>query len=408
MNLLLAANCFPPVVGGASVVYENLCRVLQKEISVLTAWRHSGSGQEIAGWRETDASLPCEVRRIEAMRTAPVRRAGVWSRAGGWLAERRLRGRVLAAARRMVVELQPNAFCVGDLYSLSWLGLALRREYGLPLIVYAHGDDVSRWTTSRLYSREARNAIGSGEAVIAVSSFAKRRLVEFGALEDRVRVLTNGVDAERFRPAPRDEKLLARHGAADQKVLLTVTRLEERKGVDIALRALPRILEVEPETHYLIVGDGSQRTRLERLTAELGLGGRVTFLGALPHESPELLGYYQSCDLFLMPNRQLSSGEAEGFGLVFMEASACGKPVIGGRSGGAVDAVRDGVTGLLVDGSAPEEVANAALRILGDARLAGRFGESGRTAAEQASWPRKVMEFREICEDAIRLARPVH
>ncbi|MCK7579231.1 MAG: glycosyltransferase, partial [Chromatiales bacterium] len=141
------------------------------------------------------------------------------------------------------------------------------------------------------------------------------------------------------------------------------------------IRALPRVLEVAPNTHYLIVGEGHYRPVLERLVDDIGVRAHVTFAGKVREE--ELAAYYQLCDVFVMPNREMPDGDTEGFGLVFLEANACGKPVIGGRAGGAVEAVRDGENGLLVDGWSVAEVASALSRLLTDRVLNARIAARG-------------------------------
>jgi phosphatidylinositol alpha-1,6-mannosyltransferase len=180
-------------------------------------------------------------------------------------------------------------------------------------------------------------------------------------------------------------------------VILTVARLEERKGIDTMLRAMPRILHAEPSAKYLVVGDGADRRRLETMRDAAGLADAVVFCGAVPYESPELVAYYRTCDVFAMPNRTLSDGNAEGFGLVFLEAGACGKPVVGGSTGGVRDAVDHDVTGLLVSGDSETETADAIVRLLRDPAYAGRLGAAGRRKAEDSRWQKRVALFRECC-----------
>ncbi len=167
---------------------------------------------------------------------------------------------------------------------------------------------------------------------------------------------------------------------------MTIARLVERKGIEVVIRAMPRVLEAVPDAIYLVVGTGPQRGKLERLASESGLEGRVVFVGRVSDE--ELLYYYGACDLFVLLSRTLADkGEMEGFGIVFLEAGACGKPVIGGKGGGTSEAIEDGVTGLLVDPLDVNEIAGTIVRVLVDGELARRLGENGRKrAANQPDW----------------------
>jgi phosphatidylinositol alpha-1,6-mannosyltransferase len=154
--------------------------------------------------------------------------------------------------------------------------------------------------------------------------------------------------------------------------LLTVTRLEarEHKGVDTAIRALPRILRSYPEAYYTIVGTGSDQERLQLLARELGVGDHVSFRGFVPDE--ELAGVYAACDVFVLPSKQ------EGLGIVYLEAMAHAKPVVAARAGGVPEVVIDGQTGLLVEYGDIEALAGAILMLLDDAALRTRLGHAGR------------------------------
>ncbi|NLB96282.1 MAG: glycosyltransferase, partial [Armatimonadetes bacterium] len=178
-------------------------------------------------------------------------------------------------------------------------------------------------------------------------------------------------------------------------VLVTVSRLLERKGHDVVLRALPRIAAAVPEVAYLVAGTGPREPVLRRLAGELGVAERVVFAGRVPDE--ELADYYGAADVFIHPNRELPNGDVEGFGIVFLEANAAGKPVIGGNSGGTPDAVVDGVTGFLIDPNDVDAVADAAIRLLTDRDLARKLGEQGRERARtEFTWERAVERLRAL------------
>ena len=139
-----------------------------------------------------------------------------------------------------------------------------------------------------------------------------------------------------------------------KRLVVGVGRLVPRKGFDQTIRGWQDVVAQHPTAHLMIVGDGPQRPELQELIASAGLQKHITLTG--PLSDADLLAAYRSADLFIMPNRTMPDGDTEGFGLVFLEANACGRAVIGGKAGGAVEAVRDGETGLLVDGNSVQEI----------------------------------------------------
>ena len=193
--------------------------------------------------------------------------------------------------------------------------------------------------------------------------------------------------------------MIERHKLQGKQVILTVGRIVPRKGLDAVIRALPNILRQAPATHYLIVGEGHYRPVLERIVEQLGMRDHVTFAGRVAEE--ELADYYRTCDVFAMPNREMPDGDTEGFGLVFLEANACRKPVVGGRAGGAVEAVRDGENGLLVDGWSVDEIAEALLRLLTDSVLSERISTRGLEIAQASSSRVKAEQFHALCKDLV-------
>ena len=217
----------------------------------------------------------------------------------------------------------------------------------------------------------------------------------------RIRVAYPGVDATRFHPGVDGTAIRDRHVREGELMLLTVGRLQRRKGQDLVLRAMAA-LPSRPELRYVIVGGGEEEESLKRLAGELGVADRVVFAGKVPDE--ELPAYYAACDVFLMPNRA-DGADIEGFGIVFLEAQATQRPVIAGRTGGAPEAVAEGETALLVGGEDPGELARALDELAASPRLRARFGRAGRErAARLFTWDdtaRSVAELqRRLEEDA--------
>jgi phosphatidylinositol alpha-1,6-mannosyltransferase len=219
--------------------------------------------------------------------------------------------------------------------------------------------------------------------LVALGPYQGELLTRLGVDRERVFVSPEGVDVEKFDrvDARNVAEIRGRHRLRDRFVVLTVGRLVERKGHDTMLHALPQVARQLPNVTYLIVGSGPYEFALRSLARELGLEGRVVFCGHVPDD--ELVAYYHVCDVFAMISRELQD-DTEGFGIVFMEAAACGKPTVGGQSGGVPDAIVDGETGFLVAPTAPEDVAEAIVRIGRDPSLAARLGEMGRLRVRDA------------------------
>jgi phosphatidylinositol alpha-1,6-mannosyltransferase len=203
------------------------------------------------------------------------------------------------------------------------------------------------------------------------------------------------VDTDVFRPGLGEERR-AHLGLSGRPVIVCVSRLMPRKGQDTLVRALPAVQRSVPEVALLLVGGGPYRSRLESLAADNGVGESVVFTGTVPW--PELASYYGAGDVFAMPCRtRLRGADVEGLGIVYLEASACGLPVVAGDSGGAPDAVLEGETGYVVDGRSVDEVAGRLRELLSDRALAGRIGASGRGWVERNwTWERACGSFMQL------------
>jgi phosphatidylinositol alpha-1,6-mannosyltransferase len=393
---LLVAHTMPPLTGGSCVVYDNLARHAEGAIPVLTSRHDHHTGEEIAGWRDHDRTCGYPIRRIALVRPRlrPIKRGRAW---------RLVRddfptfGQLCWRALRTVRRQRIRVICLGDLDTNGWLIPYAQRIAGLKVILYIHGDEVSTNTVWAGQMERRRRYLSAADAIVAVSRYAKGVLVErFGVAAAKVEVITNGVDTQRFAPAPKPPTLIDRFGLAGKFVLVTVTRLVERKGVDMALRALPAVRGRMPQVHFLVVGDGDYRDDLTRIAAEQGVSDAVTFVGSVPHG--EIPRYYSMSDLFVMPNRQLVDGTNEGLSVVFLEANACGLPVIAGRDGGPRDVVTDGVNGLLVDGNDPDAIASAILKLATDRDLYERLRAGGLALAQRLDWSSRAQQFLALCD----------
>tara|TARA_R110001583_G_scaffold195457_1_gene373805 strand:+ start:4968 stop:6185 length:1218 start_codon:yes stop_codon:yes gene_type:complete len=399
MRCLLVASIFAPINGGSAVVYETLCRFAPEGSMVVYApWRHYIDGNEISGWRDHDRAAPYTVYRTELIRPQmlpppPTRLHSVWRMLS---IDIPLKFRVFLEIRKIVRKHGINVVCIGELTSGSWIGIAAQRFLGCRMINYVHGEEITTETEYRFFGRQRRRYLHRTDAIVAVSRFTQDALIRLmGVPKEKIRLIHNGVNTERFTPGPKPDFLLARHELHGKRIILSVGRVVPRKGMDVLIRAMPLVLSTTPDAHLLIVGEGEFRSILEQLTDELGLRAHVTFAGRVA--DTELADYYRLSDIFAMPNREMPDGDTEGFGLVFLEANACRKAVVGGRAGGAVEAVRDGENGLLADGWSVPDVADALTRLLTDSELQKRIEARGLEIALASSSRAKAEQFYDLC-----------
>jgi glycosyltransferase involved in cell wall biosynthesis len=268
------------------------------------------------------------------------------------------------------------------------LGLFLKRTFQIPYWLTLHGIEV--WGD---LSSVKRRALLGAKQLISNSRFTLDAVISrhaLGAKEASIipPALTDVISSG--TPSPEDRR--ANHA---RPVVLTVGRLaasERYKGHDVMLDAWHKVLEAEPESQYLIVGDGDDRQRLEAKARGLRLGGSVRFVGKVT--AAELSNYYDNCRVFAMPARtELDPRDprGEGFGIVFLEAMAHGKPVIGPRNGAPAEYIRHGEHGLLVNPLDPSEVAQALIEILGHPERSQRMGQAGR------KWVRENFSYQAFC-----------
>jgi phosphatidylinositol alpha-1,6-mannosyltransferase len=272
---------------------------------------------------------------------------------------------------------------------------ALRRMTGIPYLIYAHGEEVQMRLQSRKLAWLMSLLYKGATAIVANSWNTRQLLLDIGVRPERVHVIHPGVDVAAFRAGESGGLVIRqRHNLGNAFVMLTIGRLQRRKGHDAVIKALPIVKEQISNSRYLIVGSGEEEKSLRELAASLGVVEDVVFVGSIPDE--ERAAYYAACDVFVMPNREVGA-DIEGFGIVFLEAGAAEKPVIGGASGGTADAIQDGITGIRVNGDDVGAIADAIVKLsrnTGDARC---MGERGRRRVEaEFSWDSVVASTQRI------------
>jgi phosphatidylinositol alpha-1,6-mannosyltransferase len=276
-------------------------------------------------------------------------------------------------------------------WALATMAVFLSRWYPLKTVVVALGSEVLR-DMNPFELRRFRFTVEKATLAASISRFTRNCLVErLGVPEGDVAFIPCGVNAVRFEGNPDVSDLRAKYGLGSGPVILTVARIAGKKGHDVVIRALPKLLSRHPGLKYLIAGRGapSYIERLKAIARECGVADRVVFTGFVP--TPDIPRLYHLCDVFIMLTRE-QDRKFEGFGISYLEASACGKPAIGGRSGGIPDAIDDGRSGFLVDPSSSEAAAEKLDLLLSDPEMRRRMGEYGRTRVRTELTWRRVAE----------------
>ncbi|MFF3347739.1 glycosyltransferase family 4 protein [Streptomyces sp. NPDC002779] len=361
---LIVTNDFPPRPGGIQAFLHNMALRLDPERLVVYAstWKRGQEGAEATA--AFDADQPFTVVRDATTMLLPTPR--VTRRAVGLLREHGC-----------------TSVWFGAAAPLGLMAPALRKAGAERLVATTHGHEAG-WAQLPA-SRQLLRRIGdSTDTITYLGEYTRSRIA--GALSPaaarRMAQLPPGVDEKTFHPGSGGTEVRARLGLTDRPVIVCVSRLVPRKGQDTLILAMPRILAKEPDAVLLIVGGGPYERDLRKLAHETRVADSVHFTGAVPWS--ELPAHYGAGDVFAMPCRTRRRGlDVEGLGIVYLEASATGLPVVAGDSGGAPDAVLDGETGWVVRGGSPEQAADRIVTLLGDAELRRRMGERGREWVEE-------------------------
>ncbi|MEU6177876.1 glycosyltransferase family 4 protein [Streptomyces coeruleorubidus] len=361
---LIVTNDFPPRPGGIQAFLHNMALRLdpQRLVVYASTWKRSREGLEATA--AFDAEQPFTVVRDRTTMLLPT--PGVTRRAVGLLREHGC-----------------TSVWFGAAAPLGLMAPALRSAGAERLVATTHGHEAG-WAQLPAARQLLRRIGDSTDTITYLGEYTRSRIA--GALSPqaaaRMAQLPPGVDEKTFHAGSGGDEVRARLGLTDRPVVVCVSRLVRRKGQDTLIQAMPRILAAEPDAVLLIVGGGPYEKDLRRLAHDTGVAGSVRFTGPVPWA--ELPAHYGAGDVFAMPCRTRRGGlDVEGLGIVYLEASATGLPVVAGDSGGAPDAVLDGETGWVVRGGSPPEAADRIITLLGDAELRRRMGERGREWVEE-------------------------
>lgn len=379
MKALLLSEIFPPTVGGSGAWFREIYgRLSSTEVALLVGQHESAATYD----RTHDLDLARAPLSSTSWSLLDV--AGLTYYVRSLL---RLREQEKASGASIVHcgRVMPEGV-------IALMNFALSRT---PYICFVHGEDIALANESRESKAVVKRVLRHADGLICNSENSASLLSrDWGIFGDRVKVMHPGIDTTRFSPAKCRSDLRDSLGWCGRKVILTVSRLEQRKGHSRLIESLPAVLESEPSTLYVIVGDGGERSRLEGKVERLGLQDAVQFRGEC--DDDEALNCYRGCDLFCLPNRTVGSS-IEGFGIVLLEAQACGSPVIAGDSGGTRETMLVGTTGLIVDCTTTEPLTKALIDLLGDDALRMQMGQAARQyMRDQFDWDARSRMARSV------------
>ena len=302
--------------------------------------------------------------------------------------------RVTRAAKKIVAAKNINVVVFGAAAPLALMSPSLRKSGVKKIIALTHGHEV--WWAKIFPFRLAIKRIGKNvDHLTYLGEFTRQAISKPLTRKSATEMvkIAPGIDTAHFIPQPDAMQKREELGLQDKKIIISVGRLVHRKGQDNLIQAMPAVLKKIPNAHLLLVGEGPYKKHLEKLVMKSSLEQNVTFAGRIMYD--RLPSYLSAADLFAMPSRSRFFGlEVEGLGIVYLEASACGIPVVAGNSGGAPDAVLEGVTGLCVDGTNIEQITAAIVEICSDAERASHMGAAGRNwIVNQWRWDIWSKEF---------------
>jgi phosphatidyl-myo-inositol dimannoside synthase len=393
---LLISNVLPPTIGGSGVVYDQLAKALAPDILVIGTKDLLNGAKTHEQNTHSDANKPYRIKRLWRLRPPD------------WEDFRRK----LSPLDRLLIDpvvllyifLRLAGLCwinrikvliIGDLIALGWLAIAFKWLPVRPkILLYIHGEEVTTKPAS-LYGRLRARALNAADYNISISDFAKLEMVaRYQVPPEKIIVNPNGVhfaDFSEIRTARKEKPLPTPEG---QIRLLSVGRLVKRKGFINLIEAMPLILAHFPNAVLDIVGHGPLAPTLATLVSQHQLEAHIRLHGAL--ESAALRQLYTKSDVFLQPGITLEDGDVEGFGLVFLEANACGIPVVGGLCGGMPEAIVAGKTGLLVDGNDVNAIAGATIDILTNTSCYTNMQQEAMAWAQACDWSTRLASFKDF------------
>jgi phosphatidyl-myo-inositol dimannoside synthase len=368
-KILLFTIDFPPYIGGVANYYREVCNHLPSDKIVVLALKNGG-----------EVDFDYKVYREKLLADKPI-----WPK---WLP-------AFWHLYKVVKKEKIKNVLVGQGLPLGTVAYVLSKILKFDYYIFFHGLDIV--TTKKIKRKKflMERIFTKVKGVIVNSEFTKREVLELGLSEDKIKIL---YPCPYFKPPVNNnvkDSLIKKYNLTDKKIILSVGRAVERKGFDMVIKAMEEVVKEDENIIYLLAGGyGNYTDELKKLIKNSPVRENILFLEETVDE--EVKALYDLCDVFIMPSRQIGS-DVEGFGIVYLEANLFGKPVIGGRSGGAVEAVVDNETGLVVDPENVSEISETILKLIKNPELAKKLGEEGRRRAEQEfTWDRQVEKLKGI------------
>ena len=363
--LIVSTQCFPPDLGGIENLMYSLCACLYEKGHDISVFADAGSARED---REFDRACGFQIHRYSGLKPWR-RRKKAWNIA-------RLAGEC------------NNSRLIAD----SWKSLEhLDTTRFTRTICLAHGSELPLKPGQAKFAR-IRHSLAKAAVIIANSQYTAGRVENYTGPDERIHVIHPGINPPIVPDRAPAGTVKDRIGDSSP-ILLSIARLEPRKGLDRVLRIMPQVLQRFPEALYVIAGEGSLHPGLTRLAHELRISEHVLFCGRL--DEPLKSGYIECSDLFVLPGAE-SGNDVEGFGMVFLEAAIHGVPSITGRFGGAAEAVIHEQTGLVCEISSEKELADAVLTLLDNTPLRRRLGENARHRARHFLWNSRIRDYEDL------------
>jgi len=383
MRHLLITDRFLPHIGGSRLYYFNVFSrfpAADERIVLTTQEPYSD---------EFDGTTDLEIIRVHRRRAAKLKFAR--------MQDAPFYMELLDATDRIVKTRGVDVIHCGEPLPGAAVAFWLRRRRGVPFVTYAHDEPLGPRT--RLQPAVRARLFRASNGVIACCTYAYKRVIEERISPARLILAQPGVDSTCFSPGEPDESLKVELKKATGPVLLSVGRLEKYKGHDQLMRAVAILKEKGLEFTWVIVGDGPQRNALVEGARECGLADSVIFEGKVSRE--RLVGLYRAADVFALAPRPHEGIVREGFCIAYLEAAACGVPVVGSAVGGTDDSVKDGVTGFLVDPGDENALAERIERLLADEALRARMARAAREHALRFTWERTARKIRRFAEEIV-------
>jgi len=372
--ILVITELFLPTKGGTAVWFDEVYRRMGgKEIHIVTS--------HVPECEVHDKGHPNTIHRVHLKRYS-------WIRPESLIMYLKL----IFISMRVMLFNSVKEIHSGRVLPEGLVGLFVSRIAKKPFLVYAHGEEITTWMQF-LKSTVMKFVYRNADIVIANSEFTRQELLNINISDNKIKVIHPGVDTNRFKKLPERSALRKKHKIPKENILLlSVGRLSRRKGFDMVVKSLPLLIKQNIEVSYVIIGVGEDEDYLKKLAHNYGVENRVHFIGNVSMD--ELPKWYNECDLFVMPNRKIN-GDVEGFGMVFIEAGACGKAAIAGCTGGTDDAVLDKQTGIRVDGNDINQIVNAIMTLVKDPEYRTKLEENAfNRVHSEFSWEKVAVKTR--------------